>query len=303
MEESNRHGWYQVAFISELLEGTNAARIGKRRFVLLKSGDEVRCFDADCPHRGAHLGCGGKLAGNTIICPFHGYAIHIGTAADLDRTTPRFQVREYETLSYSGLVFLNLSDVRSNNLRESLNELAEDFVVVPAFHLRARVDPEIVIENAFDRLHFAAVHGMKTDTFDVQETAAGTLQVLSIFYVPQRSGEDRNKFNVAPISYLATAFSPGLVLVQLGGDAPYAAITGATYAEDGVTDIRLSFVFPRATYGDAPNPTSYEQLLRFSEAGLELDKQIWENLAPNTPAWTHDDDPIHVFRRYCEGFC
>ncbi len=32
--------------------------------------------DAYCPHLGAHLGVGGKVSGECIKCPFHGWAFH-----------------------------------------------------------------------------------------------------------------------------------------------------------------------------------------------------------------------------------
>jgi nitrite reductase/ring-hydroxylating ferredoxin subunit len=34
---------------------------------------ELRVFDAFCPHQGAHLGHGGRMDGELLRCPFHGF--------------------------------------------------------------------------------------------------------------------------------------------------------------------------------------------------------------------------------------
>ena len=42
--------------------------------VLFRGEDgTARVFDAHCPHLGAHLGVGGRVCGDGIICPFHGW--------------------------------------------------------------------------------------------------------------------------------------------------------------------------------------------------------------------------------------
>ncbi len=45
------------------------------RDLVLFRGDDgtARVFDAHCPHLGAHLGVGGRVCGDGIACPFHGW--------------------------------------------------------------------------------------------------------------------------------------------------------------------------------------------------------------------------------------
>jgi 3-ketosteroid 9alpha-monooxygenase subunit A len=287
-QQDYQHGWFQIAFRDELKEGLNPVRIGNRRLTVLRNADSIRIFDADCPHRGAHLGMGGIVCEDAIICPFHGYAISIN-----QNKPARFRANEYEAMRFGDLIFVRLSRERDNGLGELLRDLASEYTLVPAFHLTARTEMEVVIENAFDRLHFASVHGVRTGAFSVKRDDREALRVRSDFLLP----------GISSIPYEAITISPGLVLVMLGGRSPYGAITGAIGVGDGRVDIRLSFAFPRSAYGEKPDSAQYHQLLAQSERGLQQDMQVWENLATGiTPAWTDDDQPIRQFRLYCQEF-
>jgi 3-ketosteroid 9alpha-monooxygenase subunit A len=66
-------GWFAVAYGDELRRGgVKPVDAFGRELVLFRGEDGVaRVFDALCPHLGAHLGHGGMVAGNGIVCPFH----------------------------------------------------------------------------------------------------------------------------------------------------------------------------------------------------------------------------------------
>jgi phenylpropionate dioxygenase-like ring-hydroxylating dioxygenase large terminal subunit len=68
-------GWYRVAWSHELRRGqVMPVKAFARDLVLCRGDDDVaRLFDAHCPHLGAHLGYGGRVVGNQIECPFHGW--------------------------------------------------------------------------------------------------------------------------------------------------------------------------------------------------------------------------------------
>jgi nitrite reductase/ring-hydroxylating ferredoxin subunit len=88
MEPSERHsdsrridlppyprGWFAVAISDELERGAvRPIRYFDRELVLFRSTEgEARLFDAYCPHLGAHLGHGGQVEGDDLVCPFHGW--------------------------------------------------------------------------------------------------------------------------------------------------------------------------------------------------------------------------------------
>lgn len=73
------NGWYALAFSRELRAGQvlNARFMG-RELVLFRTAAGIACaMDAYCPHLGAHLGHGGRVEGETIRCPFHGFCYDV----------------------------------------------------------------------------------------------------------------------------------------------------------------------------------------------------------------------------------
>lgn len=292
-------GWYQVAFERDLVAELSPAFVAGRRLVLVKSVEGLRAFDSDCPHRGAHLAHGGRLCNDSIQCPFHGYRIRLG-----DYGGGGFHVKEYPLLSVGGMVFVRLSGDHENGWCRHAESLVYDHYLINGFEMPVRTRIETVIENAFDRLHFQAVHGVRTGGFEVRPGADGELIVESLFYLPTaRAGEGGGAGAVMPAPYRAVVISPGLAMVELQGALPYTVITGATDTPDGGCVIRLSLALPRSRFAGGPPPSVYEPLLAHSRRGLEEDQVVWENLSPSTvPSWTVDDHPSVEFFRFCEAF-
>ena len=68
-------GWFSVARSHELLVGeVTSVQAFDRELALYRtrSGEAV-LQDAFCPHLGANLGVEGRVVGETIRCPFHGW--------------------------------------------------------------------------------------------------------------------------------------------------------------------------------------------------------------------------------------
>ena len=70
------NGWFVVARADDLLPGeTRALYLFSKDLVLYRTASgEPRLVDAHCPHLGAHLGVGGKVEGECLRCPFHGWS-------------------------------------------------------------------------------------------------------------------------------------------------------------------------------------------------------------------------------------
>ena len=68
-------GWFAVAWSADLPEGgVEPLRVLGRELVLYRGDDGVaRILDAHCRHLGAHLGYGGRVEGEGLRCPFHGW--------------------------------------------------------------------------------------------------------------------------------------------------------------------------------------------------------------------------------------
>lgn len=105
------NGWFRVSFSDEVPPGAvKAVKFFGRELVIFRGDDrQVRVLDAYCPHLGAHLGKGGKVVGNTIKCPFHGWRYDgCGTCVEVPfaKKIPRqAHVRPWLTAERNGIIF------------------------------------------------------------------------------------------------------------------------------------------------------------------------------------------------------
>ena len=87
------NGWFAVAFSRDLIPGEvkSVHYFGEDLVVFRNRSGEPRVVDAYCPHLGAHLGEGGRVIGDSIRCPFHGW--------QYDGSTGQFEAETTLTLT------------------------------------------------------------------------------------------------------------------------------------------------------------------------------------------------------------
>lgn len=68
-------GWFVIGISNELAPGdVRPIKYFGREMVLYRSeSGKAVVHDAFCPHLGAHLGHGGRVVGESIVCPFHAW--------------------------------------------------------------------------------------------------------------------------------------------------------------------------------------------------------------------------------------
>ena len=107
-------GWFIVAEARDLDPGqTMAFHVFGRDVVLFRTeSGEPRMVDAYCAHLGAHLGVGGKVEGDCIRCPFHGWRYDgvSGRCTEIpygetDRIPSQAKVRSYPTLERNHMIW------------------------------------------------------------------------------------------------------------------------------------------------------------------------------------------------------
>ncbi len=326
-------GWYLLALGDELTEPVTGFMLGDLALAAIRDNGRLRVFDGTCPHRGAHLGYGGRVVqGRAIICPFHGKRIGLGEGPG------RLRVREHEVLDCGGAVFLRLADSPRDDhgFELAMKELIATHVVASALIVPVSVPPEIVIENAFDIDHFPAVHlvpglvGLK-----VEIGLDGELTITTGFRTKAPaweagSGEVTSRF-------FARAFSPNVVVTDLGttavpargddppeppavlppgddppeppavlppGDDPpeppagrNVVITGATPASGGCV-ARIAIAVPHGS----PDGVA-AALIAGARHAFEQDLRVWEHLDLDAEARLGPrDTPVLAFRAFCASF-
>lgn len=296
-------GWYQLAFERELNAGLTPFELDGRALVLVRDAERTRVFDGVCPHRGARL-AGGTRVGETIVCPFHAYPIGLGTT----EAASGLCVREYATRIVGGMLFVREPDGIDAGFEDALGALDAHHAIVPGFTRVTRARAELVVENAFDSAHFAPVHGVRNiPRFEVVDDPGGAFAVrgtLEVPVTPWQTGKPGAGGTIA-VPFLARAFSPTLVLTELGGERPYAMLTATHDASPETAPapasvVRLSLAFP--TSHDRPSRDDVRYMLAAARSGLERDELIWQYLASTNGAGDFAADvPVAAFRRFCDG--
>lgn len=289
-------GWQLLALTSEITGQVTGLSLGSRALVAIRDEAEgkVRVFDGTCPHRGAHLGFGGRVASKQIIiCPFHGKRIWLGAG------TGRLCVREHQAIDSEGAIFVRLSDVpaRDHGFGQAMKEILATHVVMGAVVGEVAVPPELIIENAFDFTHFPAVHLIpRLDNPRVWLGDEGELNITTAFHTQAPDWESAKGDFTS--HFHARAFNPNLVVSELGsGSSSKYVITGAVPAPAGCV-VRIAVAVRREEAEKAGR-----ELAAGSQISFEQDLIIWENLDLTAPIRLDAGDaPVLAFRAFCASF-
>jgi phenylpropionate dioxygenase-like ring-hydroxylating dioxygenase large terminal subunit len=164
------NGWYAVAFSRDLIEGdVKPVHYFAQDLVVFRTRDgEARVLDAYCPHLGAHLGEGGRVMGDSIRCPFHGWQ-YDGTSGQCvkipycERIPPKARVKAWEVCERNGFIFVwhHTEDKPPQWDFALMPEIGHDDWTEPRpFMIDVPVHVQDMHENNNDPVHFEYVHGM-----------------------------------------------------------------------------------------------------------------------------------------------
>ncbi|KVQ54883.1 2Fe-2S ferredoxin [Burkholderia territorii] len=174
------NGWFALCYSDELKPGDVriAPFMGHELIVYRTARGEAHAAEPYCPHLGAHLGHGGKVDGDHLVCPFHGLAFGPdGTCARApgDRMPPRAALARWLTCERNGVVLvwrdsedaqpdweIDEIDTRGGfSSPKTTCDLFDGYV-------------HDVGENSADVLHFAHLHGF-TDTSMTHEVGQSSI--------------------------------------------------------------------------------------------------------------------------------
>lgn len=310
------HGWYAVAFSTELAPDAVLTRqvAGNEIVVYRTPSGATNVKNAHCPHLGAHLGMGGRVQGETIRCPFHGFcfdaagtcvATGYGTAPPEGLVAHTWDVHESD-----GAIYVWYGDSPPVWTPPELKEEGWGPLVTDTFTLRDH--PQETTENSVDLGHFAIVHGY--ERVNIIEPIHIDAHQLGIGYSAERSTFGIN----TAFEYRIDIHGLGYSRVDLNipkENLAFQLFILATPTDGEHVELRIAVRI--RTFADhrptrrmlraLPNSWGETIVTRLVAREVQRDAQadfpIWENKAYiHPPRLADGDGPIGVYRKWARQF-
>lgn len=302
------NGWYAVAFSRDLIPGqVEPIRYFGEDMVLFRTrSGEARVLDAFCPHLGAHIGHGGRVIGETVRCPFHGwqYDGESGVCAKIPycETIPKAaRVAPWHVQEKNQMIFVwyhaekkppqwdfpQLEEFENPDWSEPVN-----------FELFVDTHVQDMHENNNDPVHFQYVHHMTPQEFpgditysddgrhyrmvnqNLWETPAGTLKTFLV----------RDSWGI------------GMSAVRIEG-VPEAGLL--LYSSTTPIELEPARTVSRWVLNASNNMIDYagDDFIRRMTEGVQQDHKIWANKVHRAkPVLCKGDKFLAEYRRWVRQF-
>ena len=276
-------------------------------------------LDAHCPHLGAHLGYGGKVREECIVCPYHGWGYGPDGVNKFipyeDRPNVSHSLKKWPVVEQHECIFIWHDPAGGPprwelpNLFTAVEHLPADiknyYRAYPEMAVRYNgepVHPQITLENAPDSVHFEHVHGATVTPRLLEWSVDGPFyNTTSGFPVPTNDGGERIALKIHTINV-----GVGGSFAIFEGSYHYRLIFFVTPVNDEKSDMFYSIWWPR-TAGDpadiAPSEFQAKADKEFLKTLLE-DLGIWRHqVYVETPAFAKQDaKPYGALRKWARQF-
>jgi nitrite reductase/ring-hydroxylating ferredoxin subunit len=301
------NGWFAVAFSKDLREGDVRPihYFGEDLVLFRTRSGQARVLDPYCPHLGAHLGHGGRVMGETLRCPFHGWQFDGASGACTaipycERIPARARVRAWDVVERNGLVF--------TWYHAEQKPPEWDFPVLPeighpdwseprTFELELPVAVQDSHENNNDPVHFQFVHrSLETPPSTIEYAADGRhYRIVSDF---QAQGPWAKYLEKS--SLVRDSWGLGLTAVRTVG------IPGAgLLMYSSTTPIEEKRVHSRWLLTATRNIVDFfgEEFMTGLTQGVEQDFPIWSNKVHRArPVLCEADTYLAEYRKWARQF-
>jgi phenylpropionate dioxygenase-like ring-hydroxylating dioxygenase large terminal subunit len=298
------NGWFAVAVGDEIAPGQVAVRhyFGQDLVVFRSESGVAAVLDPHCPHLGAHLGHGGRVEGERIRCPFHGWAFDLeGTCREIPyakRIPPGARTKRWPVQERYGFVFV-WRDADGGEPWFDLPEVPEatspDWSTHQRYEWTIRAHGQELGENGVDPAHFRFVHGtLNVPVMEAKEdgpyrTAHQPVEMRT----PRGDVSGAIEARSAGMGFSATRFTGICETLELATATPIDAAT---------THVRYAFTQPRVA-GQDPKGGVAAAIIRDIVKQTNEDVPIWENkIHRERPVLCDGDGPIAEYRRWCRQF-
>ena len=312
-------GWFQVAWSAEIgLGEVHRMKYFDTEMVAWRSTDgRVAVMDAYCEHLGAHLGHGGHVDGDRIVCPFHGWEwdsagrnvrIPYEKRPNRGRRIRGYPVAELNESIFiwhdidGGAPYFDVPDVLSGF--DDDRGAADYYPSYPAatlFRPGLELHPQYVMENGVDFAHFTFVHKVP---FMPDITRHDFTRPTSYVDFTIAFDDDIRAEDVAS-GVEAVNAGLGVAATKSWGMVDNRTLTAVTPVDDATSDVRFSVWIGRRPGDESPELPAGAKFL--ADAVIEqftADIRIWAHQRySDPPALTHGEyDGFSQLRRWAKQF-
>ena len=298
------NGWFAVAKSEDLAPGDleRVRYFGRELVVFRTDGGEAAVFDAYCPHLGAHFGHGGRVEGERLRCPFHGWAFGTSGACEsipyAKRIPPNATATRFETIERNGFVFVWWdADGRSPwfEVPEIPEAASPDWSRPDWYEWVVNAHGQELAENGVDQAHFQFVHGTQNVPVTEAEEEGAYRRAFSPILMKTPRGEVKGGIDarMSGMGFAATRFTGICETLELATTTPI---------DQDHVHVRYAFIQPKVD-GEDPVGGVAAAIIRDIVKQMNEDVPIWENKAYwARPSLCDGDGPIADFRRWCQQF-
>jgi phenylpropionate dioxygenase-like ring-hydroxylating dioxygenase large terminal subunit len=293
-------GWYSVARGRDLGSGeVERVFAFDRELALYRTRSGVAVVtDAFCPHLGAHLGVEGRVVGESIRCPFHGWrfdtsgdCVEIPYCEDIPE---RAKVRSWPVSETNGDIMVWFHPEGEAPAWEvpPLEELSSDEWSEPQYwEVTVPNHVQNIAENTCDPEHFQYVHRMP-------DTPPAVVEIAEDGRVLHMVADAKEAAN--PNTLDVVMHNPGLAIVRTiyGPGAEMLVYSTAQPTTTNETHMRWTLTV-RNEIVDLVG----DEVMRGIKAGIDDDMPIWRHkIYREKPVFCKGDTSLVGFRKWVRQF-
>ncbi|WP_067563012.1 Rieske 2Fe-2S domain-containing protein [Nocardia acidivorans] len=290
-------GWFQVAWSTEIGVGEvlRMTYFDRELVAWRAHSGALTVMDAYCEHLGAHLGFGGRVEGEVIECPFHGWQWNgegRNVCIPYERHPNRGRrIRTYPVVERNESIYLwhdldgrapffEVPDIFAG-FGDGSNR-ADYYPMATLFRERLALHPQYVLENGVDSAHFKYVH--QTPIVPVFTRHDFAEPVSYVDFTITFDGDEGQSIEDVRSGVQAINGGLGVAVTKSWGMVDNRTITAVTPVDEHTCDIRFSVYIGRTTGAD---PVKAER--RAQDFAAEIirqftrDVRIWQHQRYSDP--------------------
>jgi nitrite reductase/ring-hydroxylating ferredoxin subunit len=296
-------GWFQVGWSAQLAPGAvRPLRCFGQELVLFRTeAGEAVVLDAHCPHLGAHMGHGGCVQGESIVCPFHhwrwdaqGRLVEIPYARR-DRR-PDVVLRRWPVHETCGVILVwNSLAGREPGWRiaDAPEYGARGWSGYHTKTWRIRMHVQELAENVPDAPHFRYVHQTPTLPTAIPSTDGP---------IYRQETRMTSADGSVDLTFRQEAFGLGLIWLRTSSEPRMAFLNATTPIDAEHCELSISMLIRDPAPGGELSPLGRAHVEALF-AQVDQDVPIFEHKVYRAkPPLVEDDGPIAVLRRWAQQF-